>query len=208
VICSCDVLRGRTRRLAAAAAMALCGCASFASAQTNSASDVEVKAAFIFNFTKFTEWPALPSGAAIVVCVTGDDAVAAALVQTVGRQTISGHRVEVRSAQDRARWRDCRALFIADVAARREAGGLGAITGLPVLTVSDSSGFSQAGGIIELYVEDQRMRFAINVDAAERAGLHLSSRLLQLARIVRDRHVDRLWVQPLMTAAEVAPAAR
>lgn len=176
--------------------MALCGCVSFASAQTHTASDVEVKAAFIFNFTKFTEWPALPSGAAIVVCLTGDDAVAAALVQTVGRQTISGHKVEVRSAQDRARWRDCHVLFIADVAARREAAALGGIAGQPVLTVSDSSGFSRTGGIIEFYVEDQRMRFAINVDAVERAGLHLSSRLLQLARIVRDPHLVSPRVQP------------
>jgi hypothetical protein len=166
--------------------MALCGCAPFASAQAPTASEVPVKAAFIFNFTKFTEWPALPSSAAIVVCVTGDDAVAAALVQTIGRQTISGHAVEVRSAQDRAMWRGCHVLFIAGATLRRGAGGLGEITGLPVLTVSDSSGFSREGGIIELYVEDQRMRFAINVDAAERAGLRLSSHLLQLARIVRD----------------------
>jgi uncharacterized protein DUF4154 len=191
VICSCDVRRARTLRLAATAAIALYGCASFASAQTPTASDVAVKAAFIFNFTKFTEWPALPSGAAIVACVTGDDAVAAALVQTVGGKTISGHTVEVRNAQDRAMWRDCHVLFIADAAARRGAGGLDGITGLPVLTVSDRSGFSRAGGIIEFYLEDERMRFAINVDAVERAGLHLSSRLLQLARIVRDDRVDQ-----------------
>lgn len=170
--------------------MALYGCASFASAQTPTASDVVVKAAFIFNFAKFTEWPALPSGAAIVVCVTGDEAIAAALVQTVGRQMISGHPVEVRTGQDRATWPACHVLFIADAAVRRGAGGLGGITGLPVLTVSDSRGFSRSGGIIELYIESQRVQFAINTDAAERAGLHLSSRLLQLARIVRDGQVD------------------
>ena len=65
-----------------------------------------------------------------------------------------------------------------------------AIKTLPVLTVSDGKGFSQAGGIIELYVEGGRMRFAINVDAAERSGLRLSSRLLGLAKVVRDGHVQ------------------
>ena len=57
---------------------------------------------------------------------------------------------------------------------------------LPVLTVGDGKGFSHAGGIIELFVEGGKMRFAINMDAAERAGLHLSSRLLGLAKVVRD----------------------
>ena len=73
---------------------------------------------------------------------------------------------------------------------RRSAGGLDAIRTLPVLTVSDGKGFSQAGGIIELYVEGGRMRFAINVDAAERSGLRLSSRLLGLAKVIRDGHVQ------------------
>ena len=154
------------------------------------APDVAVKAAFLFNFAKFAEWPALPAGAPIVVCIVGDDGIAAALVDTVRGQNISGHALEVRRPQDSAAWRACHLLFIADAEARRSAGGLGAIRTLPVLTVSDGKGFSQAGGIIELYVEGGRMRFAINVDAAERSGLRLSSRLLGLAKIIRDGHVQ------------------
>jgi hypothetical protein len=65
---------------------------------------------------------------------------------------------------------------------------LGSIKTLPVLTVSDGERFSEAGGIIELYIDGGRIRFAINVDAAERSGLRLSSRLLGLAKIMRDRH--------------------
>ena len=155
------------------------------SAQT--ATDVAVKAAFIYNFTKFTEWPALPPGGPIVACIVGDDSVATALIETVGAQTISGHTLEVLQPEE-SRWRVCHVLFIAEVEARRSAGGLGGLKALPVLTVSDSKGFSRSTGIIELYVENERMRFAINVDAAERSGLHLSSRLLQLARVVRDGH--------------------
>jgi hypothetical protein len=157
---------------------------------TDMASDVAVKAAFLYNFAKFAEWPALPSGAPIVVCFVGDDGIAAAFVETVRGQNISGHTLEVLRPQGSVTWRTCHLLFIADAETRGSAGGLGGIKTLPVLTVSDGKGFSQAGGIIELYVEGGRMRFAINVDAVERSGLHLSSRLLGLARVIRNGHVQ------------------
>lgn len=156
----------------------------------DAAPDVVVKAAFLYNFAKFAEWPALPSGAPIVVCIVGDDGLAAAVVETVRGQNINGHTLEVRRPQNSVTWPVCHLLFIADAETRRSAGGLGGIKTLPVLTVSDDKGFSQADGIIELYVEGGRMRFAINVDAAERSGLHLSSRLLGLAKVIRNGHVQ------------------
>jgi hypothetical protein len=158
--------------------------------QSTAAPDVAVKAAFLYNFAKFTEWPTLPPGALIAVCVVGDEAIAAALVTTVRGQKISGHGLDVWRPQDPATWRLCHVLFITDAERRRSADALGGIKTLPVLTVSDSQGFSQMQGIIELYVEGGRMRFAINVDAAGRSGLKLSSRLLGLARVVRDNHVQ------------------
>lgn len=148
--------------------------------------DISVKAAFIYNFAKFVEWPALPSGSPIVVCISGDDAIAAVLVETVRGQNISGHTLEVRRSQGSATWPVCHLLFIADAEVRRSAGGLSGIRALPVLTVSDGKGFSHSGGIIELFVEDGKMRFAVNMDAVQRSGLHLSSRLLGLAKVVRD----------------------
>jgi uncharacterized protein DUF4154 len=154
------------------------------------APDVAVKAAFLYNFAKFAEWPALSSGAPILVCIVGDDGIAAAFIETVRGQNISGHTLDVSRPQDSTMWRVCHVLFIADVETRRSAGGLGGIKTLPVLTVSDGKGFSQAGGIIELYVEGGRIRFAINVDAAEQSGLRLSSRLLGLAKVIRNDHVQ------------------
>ena len=88
------------------------------------APDVAVKAAFLYNFAKFAEWPALPAGAPIVVCVVGDDGIAAALVETVRGQNISGHALDVWRPQDSATWRACHLLFIADAETRRSAGGL------------------------------------------------------------------------------------
>jgi hypothetical protein len=148
-----------------------------------------VKAGFLFNFAKFAEWPALPSGAPIVLCVVGDEPIAAALAETVREQKISDHALDVWRPQDSAAWRVCHLLFIADAELRRSADGLGAIRTLQVLSVSDGKDFAQTGGIIEFYLEGGKMRFAINVDAVDRSGLHLSSRLLGLAKIIRDRHV-------------------
>ncbi|MEP7310638.1 MAG: YfiR family protein [Acidobacteriota bacterium] len=152
--------------------------------------DVVVKAAFLLNFAKFSEWPALRPGAPILVCIVGDDGVAASLVETVGQQYISGHRFDISRPQDSATWPTCQLLFIAEGEARRSAGGLGGVKTLPVLTVSDAKGFADADGIIEFYIEGGRMRFAINVEAVERSGLRLSSRLLGLAKIIRSHRVQ------------------
>ena len=156
----------------------------------DAAPDVVVKAAFLYNFAKFAEWPALPTSAPIAVCVVGNDGIAAAFAETVSGQSISGHRLEVSRPQDSTAWRHCHLLFIADGETRKSAAGLDGIKMLPVLTVSDDKGFARATGIIEFYAESGRMRFAINVDAAERSGLRLSSRLLGLAKIIRSGNAE------------------
>jgi hypothetical protein len=190
-----STLRLRGRRLGpvsialAATLMTATGIAAVG-AQTPTASDVAVKAAFLYNFAKFAEWPKLAASAPIVVCVVGDDGIAAVLVDTMSGKSINGHALEISRPQEGGTWQTCSVLFVADAERRRSAVGLNRIRTLPILTVSDGKNFSQAGGIIELYVEDGRMRFAINVDAAERSGLHLSSRLLGLAKVVRDNHVE------------------
>jgi hypothetical protein len=152
------------------------------------ADDVAVKAAFLYNFAKFAEWPALAPGGAIALCVVGDGRIANALVETVRGQNIGGHALEVSRPQDSATWRSCHLLFVASAETKRATGGLIGIKTLPVLTVSDGKDFAQTGGIIELFVEGGRMRFAINVDAAEAAGLRISSRLLGLAKVTRNGH--------------------
>jgi hypothetical protein len=145
-----------------------------------------LKAAFLFNFAKFAEWPALPAGDPLVACVVGDDKIAAALVETVRGQNISSHTVDVQQPQDRAKFRLCHVLFIAGAETRSSAGGLDGLKTLPILTVSDGKNFSQTTGIIELYVEAGRLRFAINVDAADRSGVRLSSHLLGIAKIIHN----------------------
>jgi hypothetical protein len=161
-----------------------------ASAVAGAASDVQVKAAFLYNFAKFTVWPALPAAAPLVLCVLGDDAVGDALADTIRGQQIDGHGLEVRRLAPNASPQSCHVLFAAGSEVRRTSPMLDSVRVLPILTVSDGSGFAQTSGMVELFVEGGHMRFAVNVDSVKRSGLQLSSRLLGLARIVGSAHAQ------------------
>lgn len=147
--------------------------------------DKGLKAAFIFSFAKFTEWPGLAAGAPIVACIYRDESIASALRDAVKGQQINGHAVDVHAVTDNLGYRACQLVFIGGEESRQSRLARDSVSAMPVLTVSDVNGFAKAGGIIEMYVEDGRMRFAINVTAVERSGLVISARLLDLARIVR-----------------------
>ncbi|MEO8678408.1 MAG: YfiR family protein [Vicinamibacterales bacterium] len=179
-----------TASLVLAAALVLAPGIAAGSADTAAQDVADVKAAFVYNFAKFTEWPALPPGAPIAVCVAGSNQIASTLRETIRGRNIDGHALVVSIPQDSTTWRGCHLLFITEAEAGRAAAGLAALKRLPVLTVSDSKGFATSGGIIELYLEDGKMRFAINAEAAGVAGLRISSRLLGLARIVRGGDVE------------------
>lgn len=180
--------RGRSGRLVTASVVLVATliAASGIAAGADMTSDVAVKAALLYNFAKFAEWPGLTSGAPIAFCVVGDEGIATALAETVRGQNINGHTLEVARPRESATWRACHLLFIGESEARQPTAGLETLRTLPVLTVSDGKDFSQAAGIIELYIEGGRLRFAINLDAADQSGLRLSSRLLGLAKIIRN----------------------
>jgi hypothetical protein len=148
-------------------------------------SDVAVKAAFLYNFARFVEWKSLPPGGALTVCIVGDARITSALLDVVRDQKIDGHALDVRTTASDGPLRSCDIVFVSTSVPRHAQTMLESLTTLPILTVGDGKGFAQSSGIIEFLVEDGRMRFAINTDSAERAGLRLSSRLLGLARIVR-----------------------
>jgi hypothetical protein len=150
-------------------------------------SDTQVKAAFLYNFAKFAEWPA--SVRPLTMCIVGDTRVASELVETVRDKRLDGRVFEVKGIGINAPMLACDVLFVSASETRHAEAVLVTLRTLPILTVSDSPGFATRSGIIELVVESDRMHFAINTDAATRAGIRLSSRLLRLARIVRDAHV-------------------
>ena len=153
-----------------------------------SATAPTLKAAFLYNFAKFTEWPAevLPAAAPIELCVAGDTPVAKALEDATKGRDVEGHRIVVRKIDLQGAIQSCHVLYVEQLDTKRAVQLVERSKSTPVLTVSDFNRFAQMGGSTEFFVEDGRMRFAVNLDATVRSKLRLSSRLLSLAKIVKD----------------------
>ena len=151
-----------------------------AGAQT-AATEYAVKAAFLYNFTKFVEWPdsAFPEGT-LRLCVLGEDPFGKAL-QTVAGEEVAGHKLIVLSTGKLSDPAGCQVLFISRSERERMPRILADLRDLPVLTVSDTGGFIDQGGIINFTLEEGKVRFEINQESAERAGIKISSKLLRLA---------------------------
>jgi hypothetical protein len=147
-----------------------------------------LKAAFLFNFAKFSEWPAdaLAPGQRLAMCVVGDAAVADALGQTIKGHTIEGHELTVGILKPEESAAGCHLLYVSAPTIKRSAALLLAAKGASVFTVSDADNFAESGGVAQLIVENDRMRFAVNIASAQRGRLNISSKLLSLAKIVKD----------------------
>jgi len=150
--------------------------------------EYRIKAAFIYNFAKFTEWPAnsfADRGAPLRICVYGEDPFGAALEGIAGK-TVQGRRVEIARLDELSSGDACHLLFISESEAPNLAGILAELQRQPILTVADMPGFADAGGIINLKInEEEKIRFEINVAKARLAGLRLSAKLLSLAEIAQ-----------------------
>ncbi len=144
-----------------------------------------VKAGFVYNFTKFVEWPAasLPAGSPLHLCVAGA-ALNGKLGLLQGRQS-QGHEIRVRDIAGQGDLANCHILYIAPSEARRMNGLLIAVANAPVLTISDIEEFPVYGGMIGLTLQDKRVGFAINLANARAAGLKPSAQLLRLGEVVQ-----------------------
>jgi hypothetical protein len=140
-----------------------------------------LKAAFIYNFAKFTEWPAAPVQESFVLCVVGDAAVGDALVQTVKARVLAGQNLSVSFSTSGDPSPKCRLIYISGVTARQAEQVIAGRRDVPVLTISDLEGFTELGGTAKFFFENGRLRFSVNRASAERAHLHISSKLLSLA---------------------------
>ena len=168
------------------ALLALCGIARFAQAQPQASATVEdVKAAYLYNFAKFVQWPAAPQQA-FRVCILGNSGLQSNLEATVNGETLQGRPIEVKrttSIADAAS--SCNMIYIAQTERGRLSEILRALAGKGILTVSDIPDFVNKGGMIGFVREDNRVRFAANQAAAQSAGLTLSSELLKVAVSVK-----------------------
>lgn len=148
-------------------------------------SEAAVKAAFIYNFTKYTEWPA-EAADTLQLCLIGKpDPLLRAVMELQGKQS-QGRNILVRSADHEAgALNGCRVLVVGASEEGRVAEILHDVRNQPALTVSEIDHFIDAGGMIGLVVNNARVQFEINAQAAERASLKLSAQLLKLAQRVK-----------------------
>ena len=152
--------------------------------------EYQLKAAFIFHFAQLVEWPreATGEGNSLVLCTLGDDPFRGQLEDTVTGKQILSRMLHVRHARQLSEVRGCQLLFISKAEGKRIPGVLAELQHLPVLTVGETDGFLDEGGMIRFCLEGNKLRFEINRSAAETSGLKLSSRLLVLAKnVIGDR---------------------
>jgi hypothetical protein len=154
-----------------------------AQTSTPEPSEYQVKAAFLYNFVKFVEWPpeALARQETLVLCVFGKDPFKGALDEVVDGKTINGHPLQIRKANDPAATRSCHVLFVSAMENSRGGEITRAIRSFNILTVTEVGRSVEHCSVINFLMEDQRVRFQIDTSAAARAGLKISSKLLQLA---------------------------
>jgi hypothetical protein len=185
-------LAGRLRRPCAGflvICLGICGpAANAANAQTASA-EYQLKAAFLFNFAKFIEWPpAAFSGpqANFTICILGADPFGHSMDELLQGKTIEDRRVSIERSRQLAEVRHCQMVFVSSSEKSRVREILDGLKGTSVLAVGETEGFAAAGGSIQFAIEDNHVRFVINTDAAGRAGLKVSSNLLSLAHVIHD----------------------
>jgi YfiR/HmsC-like len=161
-----------------------------ARAQSQTLSESQIKAGFLFNFTKFVEWPSeafADSGVPIVLGIVGDNPVTELLIETAAGKTVNGRAVIVQRFKEGQDPRTCHILFISASQEKHVPQILERTKGSPILTVSETSGFAQSGGMIDFVVEGNKIRLEINLDAAARSQLKISAKVIAVARLVTGK---------------------
>ncbi len=156
-------------------------------AQSPTAGEYQVKAAFLYNFAKFIAWP--PSSfsdasAPLRICVLGQDPFGQELRDITSDKNINGRRLQVDQVADLGLARTCHILFVASSEKAQLKRIFESLQGTDAVTVGDSKGFIDQGGMINFVLENNRVQFEVNHKAAERAGLKISSKLLNVAKHV------------------------
>ena len=156
-----------------------------APAETNGSVELHVKAAYLFNFGRYVSWP--QQAGDVVIGVVGHDPIVEVLVKTISGKTINGRTYRVKVFEPAEQVDHCDILFLPHSASVHAQSVLAAVAGKPILTVSDLESFSNEGGMIEFLLIDDTLKFDINLGAAEKSGLKLSSELLRVAHDIKGR---------------------
>jgi hypothetical protein len=166
-----------------AAIVAFCAISAIIYAQ-NRISEYTVKAAYLFNFGKFVRFTPPEAGTSrqtFDICIVGEDPLGHSLDDLTANERLDGKPVRVVRLKSAAEARGCSIVYISSSEGARVADDLNALRGLPVLTVSDAASFLQHDGMIQFVNIQNHVRFAVNLNAAKRAQVGLSSELLKVA---------------------------
>ena len=180
------VVRAFGRLVVCAVALACLTTRGYAQGASNEA---DVKAAFVYNFLKFVDWPphALAlSDQPLSIAIVGEGPVADAVESLLEGKKVGTHSLVVVRIKAGEPLADVHAVFVTGAHADKAHRTLATKGSAALLTIGDDDQFAARGGIIGLYVEDRRVRFEVNTGAADATGLRVSSRLLALARLVRS----------------------
>jgi hypothetical protein len=166
------------------------------SPDSSESSEYLIKAGFIFNFAKFVEWPSnafTQPDSPIEIGILGTDPFGTIIDKIVQDKKIGTRGFIVKRLKwgaDVKELRECKILFVGASERAHMDELVQIVKGLPILTVGETPGFAERGGVIRFVLEDNRVRFEVNVVAARQADLTISSRLLTLARIIQQSAVD------------------
>jgi uncharacterized protein DUF4154 len=150
--------------------------------------EYSVKAAYVYNFAKFVEWPQGGLPRTLTVCICGNSPLTGFLDEAVRGRLVHGVPIEVkRLPEGDADWDPCNAVFFGGANRASIHSGLNRLKGRSILTIGESDAFAESGGMITLVVEEDRVRFDVNLGAVTDAHLQISSKLLELGRVVRPR---------------------
>jgi hypothetical protein len=150
--------------------------------------EYRVKATFLYNFSKFVDWPAVSfseDNQDLVIAIVGDDPFGTTLDGIAADETSHGRKLIIKRLKWNENLRNCHVLFVSRSEKKHLQDILSNVDGAGILTVSEMEGFASSGGMIEFVFEAGRIRFDINREPAMRGNLKISAHLLVLARTVR-----------------------
>lgn len=162
---------------------------SAVAAQSGEATEVELKAAYIYRFANFVEWPSNSFSSAsspIALCVFNEDELAATLEQAVRGRVAQNRTFKVQRTKKAEALKTCHIIFIGNVRNERLFMILNSLRDSGALLVGESSTFGRDGGHIQFYLDQNKLGFYLNIDAVARAHLKISSKLLLVAAIIHD----------------------
>ena len=165
-----------------------------AQAQDSAASsEYLIKAGFIYNFANLVQWPsnsfAQPTSP-IVIGILGEDPFGTILDRVLEGKKVNGRAFLVKRLKSVLDLKECHIVFVSSSEMTHLVEAIHSVKGMPILTIGEIPGFAKRGGIINLILEDNKVHFEVNVEAAKEADLNISSRLLALARIVQEPAPD------------------